>query len=170
MGIFNFRKVTITEVKKQIIKVDNKESFGHDRISYEKKISKWVVGEITEIINLSLELKTYPEGWKIVKVKPRFKGEGYDGQAAKSFRPVALLSAIARIDDHQEKDRLLHRGVNGFRKGRGTHMAMLKTWEYVLAKTERGHLVAIDLLDTSAAFDTLVHLYLLGKMKVETGM
>ena len=47
---------------------------------------------------------------------------------------------------------------------------MLETWEYVLAKTEKGHLVAIDLLDTSAAFDTLVHLYLLRKMEVEVGM
>ena len=64
----------------------------------------------------------------------------------------------------------MHRGVHGFRKGRGTHTAMLETWEYVLAKTEKGNLVAINLLDTSAAFDTLVHLYLLRKMEVEVGM
>ena len=79
-GIFNFRKVTETEVKKQIIKVDNKESFRHDKISYGflKKISKWVAREVTEIINLSLELKKYPRGWKIARVKPHFKGEGCD--------------------------------------------------------------------------------------------
>ena len=60
--------------------------------------------------------------------------------------------------------------MHGFRRGRGTHTAMLETWEYVLARTEKGELVAIDLLDTSAAFDTLVHLYLLRKMEVEVGM
>ena len=92
-GIFNFKKVTQTEVKNQIKKVDNKESFGHDRISYGflKKMSRWIVEEITQIINLSLELKKYPRSWKIARVKPHFKGEGCDRQAAKSFRPVALL-------------------------------------------------------------------------------
>ena len=72
--------MTITEVKKRIIKVDNKESFRHDKISYGflKKISKWVAREVTEIINLSLELKKYPRGWKIARVKPHFKGEGCD--------------------------------------------------------------------------------------------
>ena len=142
-------------------------------------MSKWVLGEITQIIHLSLELKKYPRGWKIARVKPHFKGEGCDRQAAKSYRPVALLSAISRIteallakqlDDYQENNCLLHRGVHGFRRGRGTHTAMLETWEYVLAKTEKGNLVAIDLLDTSAAFDTLVHLYLLRKMELEVGM
>ena len=47
---------------------------------------------------------------------------------------------------------------------------MLETWEYVLHKTEQGNLVAIDLLDTSAAFDTLIHHYLMRKMEVEVGM
>ena len=129
--------------------------------------------------SLSLEVKRYPRVWKIARVKPHFKGEGCDRQAAKSFRPVALLSAFSRItegllarqlDTYQEKFGLLHRGVHGFRRGRGTHTAMLETWEYVLARTEKGELVAIDLLDTSAAFDTLVHLYLLRKMEVEVGM
>ena len=60
--------------------------------------------------------------------------------------------------------------MHGFRKGRGTHTAMLETWEYVMNKTQKGELVALDLLDTSAVFDTLVHLYLLRKMEVEAGM
>ena len=180
-GIFRFKKVLKSEVKQQIAKVDNKESFGHDLISYGflKKISKWIVDEVTEIINLSLEVKRYPKGWKIARVKPHHKGEGCDRHAAKSFRPVALLSALSRIteallarqlDIYQEEVGLLHRGVHGFRTGRGTHTAMLETWEFVLNKTERGELVAIDLLDTSAAFDTLVHLYLLRKMEIEVGM
>ena len=180
-GVFSFQKVSKSDVKQQIAKVDNKESFGHDKISYGflKKISKWIVAEVTEIINLSLEVRRYPRGWKIARVKPHHKGEGCDRHAAKSFRPVALLSALSRIteallarqlDKYQEEVGLLHRGVHGFRRGRGTHTAMLETWEFVLSKTEKGDLVAIDLLDTSAAFDTLVHLYLLRKMEVEVGM
>ena len=75
-----------------------------------------------------------------------------------------------QLDRYQEEQGLVHQGVHGFRKGRGTNTAMLETWEYVLAKTEKGELVALDFLDMSAGFDTMVHLYLLRKMEVETGM
>ena len=180
-AIFNFRKVSVREVEKQIQKVDNKESFGHDKISYGflKKMKRWIVVEITEIINLSLEVKRYPARWKIARVKPLHKGGERDRQAPKSFRPVALLAAISRIaeallakqlDDYQEQHGLIHKGVHGFRRGRGTNTAMLETWEFVMEKTQKGELVALDLLDTSAAFDTMVHLYLLRKMEVEAGM
>ena len=180
-GIFNFRKVTAHEVKQQIQSVDNKESFGHDKILYGflKKMSRWIVPEITEIINCSLELRKYPKSWKIARVKPLHKGDGCDRHAPKSYRPVALLAAVSRIaeallarqlDTYQEKHGLLHQGVHGFRKGRGTNTCMLETWEYTLEKTEKGNLVAIDLLDTSAAFDTLIHHYLLRKMEVDVGM
>ena len=141
-GIFKFSKVTRKEVENQIKKVENKESFGHDKISYGfiKKMSKWISGELAEIINLSLEVKKYPKKWKIARVKPLFKGEGCDRQAPKSFRPVALLSALSRImeailarqlDQYQEEHGLVHQGVHGFRKGRGTNPAMVEVWEYV---------------------------------------
>ena len=113
----------------QIKKVDNKESFGHDTILYGllKKMSRGIVGEITEIINLSLEVRRYPGRWKIARVKPLHKGEGCDRHIPKSYRPVALLAAISRIteallakqlDDYQENHGLVHRGVHGFWKGR----------------------------------------------------
>ena len=80
----------------------------------------------------------------------------------------ALLAK--QLDDYQEKYNLVHKGVHGFRKGRGTNTAMLEVWEYVLARTEKGELVALDFLDISAGFDTLVHLHLLRKMEVQFGM
>ena len=64
----------------------------------------------------------------------------------------------------------MHPGVHGYRKSRGTNTAMLEVWEYVMARTEKGDLVALDFLDCSAAFDTMVHLYILRKMEVLYGM
>ena len=176
-AVFNFRKVTVKVVKQKIKDVDNKESFGHDKVSYGflKKMSKWVASEITEIINLSLDVKVYPQSWKIARVKPLYKGDGCDRYTPKSFRPVALLAAVSRItesllarqlDDFQEKHKLVHKGVHGFRRGRGTNTAMLEAWEYVLTKTEKGELVALDFLDMTAGFDTMVHLYLLKKWRL----
>ena len=58
---------------------------------------KWISQELTYIINLSLETRSYPASWKIAWVKPLFKGEGCNQTEPKSFRPVALLSGMARI-------------------------------------------------------------------------
>ena len=108
-----------------------------------------------------------------------YKGGGCERQAPKSYRPVALLSATSRImegilarqfDNYQEDHGLIHKGVHGFRRGRGTNTAMLEVWEYVLSKTEKGDLVALDFLDISAGFDTMVHLYLLRKLEVQFGV
>ena len=84
-------------------------------------------------------------------MKPLYKGDGCDCQAPKSFRPVTLLEAVSRItesllarqlDDFQEKHHLVHKGVLGFWRGRGTNTVMWETWEYVLAKTGKGELLA----------------------------
>ena len=180
-SIFRFRKITKAEVEKQIRSVGNKESFGNDEISYGflKKMSPWISGELTAIMNLSLELGSYPKSWKIARVKPLFKGEGCSRHDPKSYRPVALLSGMSRImegilarqlDEYQEQNNLVHPGVHGYRKGRGTNTAMMEVWEYVMKKTEKGELVALDFLDCSAGFDSIVHLYILRKMEVQFGM
>ena len=53
---------TKKEVEEKIAEVDNKESFGDDGISYGflKKMKGWISQELTNIINLSLEIKVYP--------------------------------------------------------------------------------------------------------------
>mgnify|MGYP002628791536 FL=1 len=112
-------------------------------------------------------------------MKPLFKGEGCDRHDPKSYRPVALLSGMSRImeailarqlDEYQEKNNLVHPGVHGFRKTRGTNTAMMEVWEYVMKKTEKGDLVALDFLDCSAGFDSMVHLYIIRKMEIHFGM
>ena len=66
-----------------------------------------------------------------------FKGEGCDRHSPKSYRPVALLSGMSRImkailarqlDDYQEKNNLVHPGVHGYSKNRGTNTAMMEVW------------------------------------------
>ena len=139
----------------------------------------WISQELTDIINLSLEIKVYPARWKIARIKPLFKGEGCERTDPKSYRPVALLSAMSRImealmakqlDRFQEKQGLVHQGVHGFRKGRGTNTAMLEVWEFVLRRTEMGEMVALDFLDVSDGFGSLVHCNILRKMEVQFGM
>ena len=43
---------------------------------------------------------------------------------------------------------------------------MIEVWEYVMRKTEKWELVALDLLDCSAVFDSIIHIYILREMEV----
>ena len=82
-----------------------------------------------------------------------------------------MEAILARqLDEYQEKNNLVHPGAHGYRKCRGTNTAMMEVWEYVMRKTEKGELVALDFLDCSAGFDSIVHLYILRKMEVHYGM
>ena len=47
---------------------------------------------------------------------------------------------------------------------------MMEVWEYVMKKTEKGDLMALDFLDYSAGFDSMVHLYIIRKMEIHFGM
>ena len=61
-AVFSSRQITKEEGMKHISSVDNKQSFGNDKISYGyvKKMSRWISEELALIINLSLEVKSYP--------------------------------------------------------------------------------------------------------------
>ena len=75
-----------------------------------------------------------------------------------------------QLDRYQEEHGLVHQGVHGFRKGRGTNTAMLEVWEYVIRRTEMGEMVALDFLDVLDGFGSLVHNNILRKMEVQFGM
>ena len=47
---------------------------------------------------------------------------------------------------------------------------MMEVWEYVTRRNEKGELVALDFLDVSAGFDTLIYLNILRKMEVQFGL
>ena len=47
---------------------------------------------------------------------------------------------------------------------------MLEVWEFVLRRTGKGEMVALDFLDVSDGFGSLVHVNILRKMEVQFGM
>ena len=112
-GKFNFKEVKEKDVREAIQKVDDKESFGVDLISYGclKKLIDYVTKPLTEIINMSIRIAKYPRCWTTARVKPIWKGKGNDKSEAKSFRPVALLPACGRI-----MEGLLAKQINKYAK------------------------------------------------------
>ena len=178
--IFEYRLLTEQEVARKIKTVPNKESFGYDEISYGvlKRVSKWIVPEQTRIYNMSLSLSTFPEAWKIGRIKPLYKGSPSDRTAAKSYRPVCLLSAASRVfegllakqmDKHAEQTGINHRNIHGYRPGRGTNTAILEFQEDLLGAVEEGLLLGLALRDVSAGFDSVPSINLLRKHQVGFG-
>ena len=176
-GRFNFREVSEKEVREAIKKVDDKESFGVDLISYGclKKLTDFVTPPLTKIINESIRIARYPRCWTTARVKPIWKGGDNPKSEAKSFRPVALLPACGRImegllakqvDNYAKERSLLHDSVHGFRTGHGTDTALAEVWEYVLGEVEKGRIVVLCLLDVSAGFDSVPHINLLRKLEM----
>ena len=176
-GRFEFSEVTEKEVREAITKVDDKESFGSDHISYGclKKLVDYVIKPLTEVINMSIQIAKYPRCWKTARVKPIWKGKGNNKSEAKSFRPVALLPACGRIMEgllakqvskYAKERSILHNSVHGFRSGHGTDTALVEVWEFVLGEAEKGKIVALCLLDVSAGFDSVPHINLLRKLEM----
>ena len=171
---FEYRALTEKQVARKIEKVPNKESFGNDEISYGvlKRLLKWIVPELTKIYNMSLRLSTFPEAWKIARIKPFYKESTSDRTAPKWYRPVCLLSAASRVfeghladqmDNHAEQTGTNHRNIHGNRPGRGTHMAILEFQEDLLWAVKEGLLLGLALLDVSAGFDSVPAIKLLRK-------
>ena len=50
-----------------------------------------------KVFTRSLQQGEFPKRWKTSRIKPLWKGEGNPKESAKSYRPVALLSAMGRL-------------------------------------------------------------------------
>jgi potassium voltage-gated channel Eag-related subfamily H protein 8 len=133
--IFDFQRVTTTEVMKVIDNLKNKTSSGLDNIS--NKLLKHVKMEISEpltlIINQSLSKGTFPVLLKISKVLPLHK-KG-DQNLIPNYRPISILPSISKIFERIMHNQLVEYFTNnnlfyenqyGFRKGHSTELAALE--------------------------------------------
>ena len=111
--------------------------------------------------------------WKLAKISPLFKGG--DKFDAKNYRPVAVLPAMSkviekivfgRLKKHVETYNLLADTQNAYREKRSVTTSMLQLYDEILQKQEDGVDSACVFLDCSAAFDTIQHHVLLGKLKL----
>ena len=174
MGKYIVGQITEEDVSKRLKGVKNKPSFGEDKISYAdlKLLSRWITRPLAELFTRSLEQGEFPTRWKSSRIKPLWKREGNPKEAAKSYRPVALLSAMGRIvaermDLYSESRGLVHKQVHGFRKHRGVGTGKLRLWEDVMRDGGGGKkIVAMAFVDVSAGFDSVPHTQMMKKLEL----
>ena len=158
------------EVEAAIKSVKSSVALGPDQIAsiHLKHLDRGGIEYLTGVLNLSFKSFQIPAIWKVGRVVPILK-PGKSADESKSYRPIALLSPVAKIAEvikNGELQRLLPFAAHqhGFRAGHSTSTALscivhnISTGMNAPSPHDRTLLAALDL---SSAFDTVSHEVLL---------
>ena len=129
---------------------------------------------LTHIINLS-STSTFPTIYKWSKVTPLLKKSSLDSILSSLYRPVNQLVSISKIlecclfgqlVEYLEEKSLLHPNQHGGRAGHSTTTTLIQMHDQWMEDLEENKVVAVTLVDQSAAFDVCDHKIILEKLKV----
>ena len=129
--------------------------------------------------NSSLGTGRFPADQKRAVVHPLLKKSSLDPQDAASYRPVSNLSFISKLlervvakkfTNHSTANDLLPKFQSSYRSHHSTETAITRIYNDVIQAVDQGHVVAMVLLDLSAAFDTVDHQILLDVLTKRFGV
>ena len=168
--------VSMSELDLAINRLPSRSAPGADGIHtiMLKNLSPPLREELRRLINLSLQRRQVPTEWLSGIVVPIPKA-GKDPGIAENFRPVQLLSCIAKVAEHVIAYRLRHfleqqhslcDEQSGFRAGRSTEDCLLRLiGEIASARLSSSNSkAAVVSLDLKSAFDRVPHSLLLQSM------
>ena len=133
---------------------------------------------ITRLINLSLKTGHFPYMWKSAVVLPLLKKPGLEARV-ENFRPVSNLQFVSKLleravacqlQSYLTENNLYPLMQSAHRKFHSTETALLKIQNDLLMAMNRKHVTLLVLLDSSAAFDTLDHVFLPSTLKSRFGI
>ena len=174
-----FELLYITEniTKKLLCCLDVSKAPGIDEIPsrFLKDGAEILAKPISDIINLSIKLSTFPDKCKIAKLIPLFKkGSKTD---PKNYRPISLLPLLSKLiekaihiqtQEYLDKHGLLYKFQSGFRKNFSTDSCLVHLSDFIINGMDKGLHTGMILIDLQKAFDTLDHDILLEKMECLT--
>ena len=124
------------------------------------------------ITNLSTKLSTFPEEYKIAKLKPILKkGARTD---PKNYRLISLLPLVSKIieklihfqiEDYLNKKRQIYMYRSGFRTNHSTDLCLAQLIDFIATGMDKQMYTSMILADLQKAFVTLDHGVLFEKME-----
>ena len=114
----------------------------------------------------------FPDELKIAKVIPLFKKD--DPTLLKNYRPISLLSTIAKVmekiiftqlSSYFNEHKLIFDNQYGFRPKHSTEYAALELIDRIITQMDKKETPINIFLDLSKAFDTIDHTILLAKLR-----
>ena len=131
------------------------------------------------IVNKSLSESTFPSKLKHATIRPTIKDKDGDTEDYGNYRPISNTPFIAKmlekaaliqIDRHVKMNNLHATIQSGYRRNHSCETAMIKIVNDINHIVENKNMVALILLDLSAAFDTVDHDVLIRKLKNDFGI
>ena len=120
---------------------------------------------ITNMVNASLSTGHFPDNWKEATINPLFK-KGTIDFAYKNLRPVSNFQFVSKITERAAN----YTPMSAYRKSHSTETALVKKVNDILLDMNRQHVSLLVLLDLSAAFDTVDHIFLLRRLETSFGV
>ena len=134
---------------------------------------------LTRMCNMSLQEGCLPTTQRQAIVTPRIKKPRTDASEVKNYRPISNLTFLSKVIErlvckqlvtYLEANNLLPRYQSAYRRHHSTETAVLKIISDALYAAEQGEVTILGLLDMSAAFDTVDHDILLGRLQTSFGI
>ena len=134
--------------------------------------SQVIAAPLTQILNLSIQTRIFPDSLKNDKVTPCFK-KG-DKSDKTNYRPISILPIVSQIIERHISDqikeylncpKLLYERQPGFRSNHSWESALTAIIDDWVSAIDRNEIVGTVLLDLSKAFDLVDHKILLSKLK-----
>lgn len=163
-----------SEINNAISQLRQDSATGWDGISSNliKQCRHILVAPITHIFNRSIATGIFPEAFKKAVVHPIHKGG--DRDCVNNYRPISVLSAIAkmfeklinlRLTQFLDKNDIIAQNQYGFKKGVSAEDAVLDLTEFVARKLDEKQNCLGLFLDLKKAFDTVSVPTLLSKLE-----
>lgn len=131
------------------------------------------------IINQSLSLGIMPSSMKSATVRPLLKKPGMDKNVMSNYRPVSNLTftskviervVAAQLEDHFTINCLHDPVQSAYKRHHSTETALVKVLNDITHLIDGNYVVALVMLDLSAAFDTVDHTILLQRLESSCGV
>ena len=135
---------------------------------------------LVNIVNKSLrEENMFPSKHKHATIRPAIKDRYGDTEEYNNYRPISNSSFIAKLlekaalielDTHVKAYNLHAENQSGYREKHSCETCMVKIINDINDMIENGNMVALILLDLSAAFDTVDHKILTTRLRTYFGL
>lgn len=172
----NILRTSPSEISSIIKGLRNSKSPGFDEINNKllKQLPKKALIALNHIFNACMRFSYFPVAWKNAKVIAIQK-PGKDPFNSSSYRPISLLSSLAkiferillsRINLHIYDENIIPNQQFGFRKFHSCNHQLARVASNIRLNIEMKKSTGLVLLDIEKAFDCVWHDALIFKMKI----
>ena len=171
---FDFIEISEEAVKKLLLSLGDVSTV--DVLGFDGKLLFHACNIISPILckffNLSIELKTVLQDWKLSRVTPVYKGKG-SREEFSNYRPISVICHIAKIFEklvqaqvmnYLNEHELITIDQSAYLKHHNTQTSLhrvVNDWSWNI---EDGDITGVCALDISKCFDTISHDILLRKL------